>query len=113
MFKPLHIEPLYSGHLSIADTFFENQCCPLLNGFTVLYINLFQSDVERVVSKPNPDLRMEAHDQVHRDFLPYTELMKWLKDLNQDKYMEIKAVSLILFLRIEQKKDGCFCLGLI
>ena len=31
----LYIEPLYSEHLSIADTFFENQWCPLLRGFTV------------------------------------------------------------------------------
>ena len=33
--KLLHFEPLYSGQLSIADTFSENQWCPLLRGFTV------------------------------------------------------------------------------
>ena len=29
---------LYSGHLYIADTFSENQLCPLLRGFIVLSI---------------------------------------------------------------------------
>ena len=33
--KLLYFGPLYSGHLSIADTFSENQWCPLLRGFTV------------------------------------------------------------------------------
>ena len=36
--KPLYFEPLYSGHLSIADTFSENQWCPLLRGFTVFML---------------------------------------------------------------------------
>ena len=27
--------PPYSGHLAVADTFFENQCCPLSRSFTV------------------------------------------------------------------------------
>ena len=35
MVKPLYFEPLYSGHLPIADTFSDNQWCPLLRGFTV------------------------------------------------------------------------------
>ena len=39
MVKPLHFEPLYSGHLSIADTFSENQWFPLLRGFTVFIKN--------------------------------------------------------------------------
>ena len=39
MVKPLYFEPLYSGQLSIADTFSENQRCPLLRDFTVW--NLF------------------------------------------------------------------------
>ena len=38
MDKPLYIEPLYSGHFSTADTFFENQWSPLLRGFTVFYV---------------------------------------------------------------------------
>ena len=37
MVKHLYFEPLYSGHLCIADTFSENQWCPLLRGFTVVY----------------------------------------------------------------------------
>ena len=36
MFNPLYFEPLYSGHLYVADTFSENQWCPLLRGFTVV-----------------------------------------------------------------------------
>ena len=35
MVKLLCFEPLFSGHLSIADTFSENQWCPLFRGFTV------------------------------------------------------------------------------
>ena len=31
--KLLYFEPLYSGHLSIADTFSENQWCPLFERF--------------------------------------------------------------------------------
>ena len=38
MVKPLYFEPLYSGHLSIADTISENQWCLLLRGFTVIDI---------------------------------------------------------------------------
>ena len=34
--KLLHFEPLYSGHLSIADNFSVNQWYPVLRGFTVL-----------------------------------------------------------------------------
>ena len=30
-----HIANLYSEHLAIADTFSENQWCPVLSGFTV------------------------------------------------------------------------------
>ena len=33
--KVLYFGPLYSEHLSIADTFSENQWCPLMRGFTV------------------------------------------------------------------------------
>ena len=33
--KLLYLKPLYSGHLSIADTLSENQWCPLLRGVTV------------------------------------------------------------------------------
>ena len=33
--KLLYFEPLYSVHLFIADTFSENQRCPLLRGFIV------------------------------------------------------------------------------
>ena len=44
--KLLYLKPLYSGHLSIADTLSENQWCPLLRGFTVfvLYLTLTQSN---------------------------------------------------------------------
>ena len=35
MVKTLYFKPLYSGHLSIADTYSENQWCPQLRGFTV------------------------------------------------------------------------------
>ena len=34
--KLLYYKPLYSGHLSRAETFSENQWCPLLRGFTVV-----------------------------------------------------------------------------
>ena len=39
MVKPLYLEPLYSRHLSIANTFFGKQWCPLLRGFTVSIIS--------------------------------------------------------------------------
>ena len=39
--KLLYFEPLYSGHLTIADTFSENQWCLLLRGFTVVRLPLF------------------------------------------------------------------------
>ena len=35
MVKHLYFEPLYSGHLYIAETFLENQWCQLLRGSTV------------------------------------------------------------------------------
>ena len=41
----LYFKLLYSGHLSIADTFSENQWCPSLRGFTVIchcFVSVFQ-----------------------------------------------------------------------
>ena len=52
MVKPLDIEPHYSGHLSIADTFLENQWCPLLRGFTV-HSHLIRSQKKIIVSSPS------------------------------------------------------------
>ena len=45
--------------------------------------------------KPTNDLSLQTHDPVHSDFMPYVELMKWLKDLDNGKYIEIKSVKKI------------------
>ena len=37
--KLLYFKPLNSGHLYIADTFSENQWCPLLRDFTVFTLH--------------------------------------------------------------------------
>ena len=45
MIYSLCFEPLYSGHLSIANAFSENQWCPSLRGFTVIchcFVSVFQ-----------------------------------------------------------------------
>ncbi|XP_057312969.1 exocyst complex component 1-like isoform X2 [Hydractinia symbiolongicarpus] len=49
------------------------------------------SNIDGVSYKFNSDLSLQPHDSVHDDFLPYVDLMKWLKDLDNSKYLEIKA----------------------
>jgi len=55
-----------------------------------------QSNIEHVAYKPTNDLALQAHDSVHDDFTPYVELMKWLKDLDNGKYLEIKTVKVVI-----------------
>ena len=55
--KLLYFEPLYSGHLSIADTFSENQWCPLLRGFTVVTLRSQQGKVYQSRTEDRPFTR--------------------------------------------------------
>ena len=65
---------------------------------SMIYFCIFlQSNIEQVSYKPTNDLTLQPHDPVHSDFTPYVELMKWLKDLDNSKYMEIKSVCKIPF----------------
>ena len=38
------------------------------------------------------DLTLSPHDSIHKDFAKYEELMGWLKDLDPNKYAQMKKV---------------------
>lgn len=48
------------------------------------------SNIEQINYKPSNDLALPSHDAVHSDFVPYVELMKWLKDLDNENYTRIR-----------------------
>ena len=41
--------------------------------------------------KPTNELTLPSHDEVHDEFTPYIDLMKWLKDLDNVNYNAIKS----------------------
>ncbi|XP_066926565.1 exocyst complex component 1-like isoform X2 [Clytia hemisphaerica] len=62
------------------------------------------SNIDHVSYKPANDLSLQPHDSVHTDFTPYVELMKWLKDLDNSKYLEIKSHYEQSFTRTYEKE---------
>ena len=44
------------------------------------------------------ELTLSPHDSVHKDFARYEELMGWLKELDREKYTQMKRVSVINYL---------------
>ena len=95
-----HLEYLSLSHLNLDQW----STGPSFNAF--IFLAYFQS--KSTSSKPNSDLSLRSHDAVHDDFGPYIELMKWLKELDHSKYLEIKTVS---FLTIQSMSELEFLLS--
>ncbi len=56
-----------------------------------------QSNTERLASRTiGADLTLSPHDSIHKDFAKYEELMGWLKDLDPNKYSQMKKVRFYL-----------------
>ena len=52
-----------------------------------------QSMSDRLASRTiGAELTLSPHSSVHKDFARYEELMGWLKDLDRDKYFQVKKV---------------------
>ncbi|XP_012556350.1 exocyst complex component 1 isoform X1 [Hydra vulgaris] len=62
------------------------------------------SSVDQASYKPNNELSLPPHESVHEDFQPYVELMKWLKDLDNEKYIEIKTRYQESFSKVYEKE---------
>ena len=90
MVKPLYFEPLYSGHLYIADTFSEHQWCPLLRGFTV-YL-LFQMAQET----PLPISQKLSRPTYTKIYEMSSKAMKHIHSLQllPEKYIIIRVIQL-------------------
>ena len=52
---------------------------------------------ERLASRTvGAELTLSPHNSVHEDFARYEELMGWLKDLDREKYLQMKKVLVYL-----------------
>ena len=48
---------------------------------------------ERLASRTiDAELTLSPHSSVHEDFIRYEELMRWLKELDREKYLQMKKV---------------------
>ena len=53
------------------------------------------ADVEGTVQQYPSELCLPKHSACHNDLAPYSELMKWLKEVDQEVFKELCQVSMI------------------